>query len=221
MRQPFADRRDAGRRLAAVLSGHARADTVVLGLPRGGLPVAVEIARALHAPLDALLVRKLGVPRQPELAMGAIGEDGGRVLNEKVIALTGVTPAEIETVERKERAELERRLERYRGGRPAVRVKDRTVIVVDDGMATGATARAALRCLRDWGPRRVVLALPVAPADVDETIGDLADEVVVLRREPYMGSVGAWYRDFRPTSDDEVVEILAAPGIGDTLAEVD
>lgn len=204
----FADRIEAGRLLAEHLAPFAGPDTIVMGLPRGGVPVAAQIARALGAPLDILLVRKLGVPFQPELAMGAIGENGGRVINDDVVRLSGVTRAEIDQVEAQERTELERRLDRYRGGRPGLPVADKTVIVVDDGMATGATARAALDCLRRRHPRRIVLALPVAPADVDATIGDLADEIVVLRKEPHMGSVGAWYRDFSPTTDVEVLELL-------------
>jgi putative phosphoribosyl transferase len=217
----FADRVEAGRLLADALASFSGPDTVVVGLPRGGVPVAAEIARALGAPLDVLLVRKLGVPFQPELAMGAIGEDGGRILNDDVIGLTGVTRAEIDEVEERERAELERRLTRYRKGRRAVPLGNKTVIVVDDGMATGATARAALSCVRHRGPRRIVLALPVAPADVDETIGDLADDIVVLRRELLMGSVGAWYRDFSPTSDAEVVDLLTGSDAGHEAMVVD
>lgn len=194
--------------MAIRLTHLADSGVVVLGLPRGGVPVAAEIAHALDAPLDVLLVRKLGVPFQPELAMGAIGEGGVRVLNEDVIRGARVSQSDLEAVESKEKAELARRAHTYRDGRAAVPVAAKIVVVVDDGMATGATARAALRSLREREPQRIVLALPVAPGDVEETVGELVDELVVLHRPARLRSVGAWYDDFSPTSDAEVIRCL-------------
>ena len=167
---PFVDRRDAGRRLAERLMSLRGEDAVVLGLPRGGVPVAFEVARALGAPLDVILVRKLGVPFQPELAMGAIGEGGARVVNDEVLRRAGVTPSELAEVEHREQAELDRRARRYRGGRPPVGLTGRTAVVVDDGIATGSTARAACLVARAQGAARVVLAVPVAPASTVEEL---------------------------------------------------
>ncbi|HEX9776192.1 MAG TPA: phosphoribosyltransferase [Actinomycetota bacterium] len=216
---PFLDRRDAGRRLGRAL-GHLRADhPVVVGLPRGGIPVAAEVARELDAPLDVLVVRKLGCPWQPELAMGAVGEGGVRVLNEALVADLGVSEAQIEEIVNRERAEVERRLARYRGDRQAVPVEGRTVIVVDDGIATGSTARAAVEVLRHRGARRVVLAVPVAPSRGVESLTRAADEFVVLEAPTAFFAVGQFYTDFAQTSDEEVTALLAgsaapAPVVG-------
>ncbi|MFE0512768.1 phosphoribosyltransferase family protein [Streptomyces sp. NPDC058964] len=216
----FTDRTDAGRRLAQGLEFLRGADPVVLGLPRGGVPVAYEVARALEAPLDVLVVRKLGVPWQPELGFGAIGEQDVRVLNEDVIRGTGLEAAERAAVEESERAELERRVRRYRAGRAPVPLAGRTVVVVDDGLATGATAEAGCRVVRGRGAARIVLAVPVGPERTLPHLRTVADEVVCLHSPPYFGSVGAWYRDFAQTDDGEVAELLAraarpAPGAAD------
>ncbi|MBT1001214.1 phosphoribosyltransferase [Paenarthrobacter sp. DKR-5] len=205
----FADRIDAGRRLAARLEPLRSRNVVVLGLPRGGVPVAFEVAEALDAPLDVVVVRKLGVPFQPELAMGAIGEGGARVLNTEVLAQTRVTASEVAAVEARERAELEARVARFRKGRERVDLKGRTVVIVDDGIATGSTARVACEVVRHLGAATVILAVPVAPP---ETLGDFpeADEVVCLATPAQFMAVGYHYRDFTPTSDDEVTALLDA-----------
>jgi putative phosphoribosyl transferase len=207
---PFLDRAEAGRQLAALL-GHLRGeDVVVLGLPRGGVPVAAEVARALGAPLDVILVRKLGVPVQPELALGAIGEDGVRIINPDVVEVTGVTVTEVATVEARERAELERRAQRFRGGRPPVPLAGRTAVIVDDGIATGATARAACQVARAHGASRVVLAAPVAPPSVRAALAAAADEVVCVETPRRFLAIGEWYTDFAQTGDSEVVALLRA-----------
>ena len=213
----FADRREAGRRLAARLAHLQGSDPVVVGLPRGGVPVAFEVARALAAPLDVLVVRKLGVPFQPELAMGAIGEGDAMVVDEDVVWGTGISPAAFARVETHERAALHARLQRFRGGRPAVPLGGRTVVVVDDGIATGSTARAACRVARDRGAARVVLAVPVAPADWTSRLHDAADELVAVATPEPFHAVGAWYDDFSPTTDDQVMAYLdaAAPATPD------
>jgi len=204
----FRDRRDAGRQLAARLESLRDEHPVVLGLPRGGIPVAAEVAEALDAPLDVIVVRKLGVPFQPELGMGAIGEDGVRVLNDEVVRLARVSPEEIAEVERRERVEVERRARRFRGDRPPVPLRGRTVIVVDDGIATGGTAKAALEVAREHGARRVILAVPVAPPDTLAAMRSVADEVVCLEAPSAFYAVGQWYHDFTQTTDDEVVLLL-------------
>ena len=203
----FADRVDAGRRLARELNAVRGDDVVVLGLPRGGVPVAFEVAAALHAPLDVIVVRKLGVPFQPELAMGAIGEGGVRVLDPEVLAAAHITEAELATVERRERAALETRVTRLRRGRPRIDLTGRVAVIVDDGIATGSTARVACQVARQLGAARVILAAPVAPAD---TVQDLpeADAVVCVSIPNDFLAVGAHYRDFSPTSDDEVITLL-------------
>ncbi|HET9609084.1 MAG TPA: phosphoribosyltransferase family protein [Acidimicrobiales bacterium] len=204
----FADRIDAGRRLAERL-GHLRdADPVVLALPRGGVPVAYQVAEALDAPLDVIVVRKLGVPFQPELGMGAIGEDGVRIVNPEVVRAARVTDDEIAAVERRERAELERRARRFRGDRPRVPLEGRTAIVVDDGIATGSTARAACQVARAHGAARVVLAVPVAPPGWTDRLGDDADDLVCLETPEQFWAIGQWYGDFTQTSDGEVVDLL-------------
>lgn len=203
----FRDRTDAGRRLGEHLAAWRGPDVVVLGLPRGGVPVAAEVANALGVPLDIVIVRKLGIPYQPEVAMGAIGEGGVRVLDDVLVARAGVTPAEVDAVERRERATLEARVERFRGGRERLDLTGRTAIIVDDGIATGATATAAAQVARQLGAARVVVAVPVGALDAAGRIRD-ADEVICLLQPPDFHAVGSYYRDFRQTSDDEVAALL-------------
>ncbi|MET1065065.1 MAG: phosphoribosyltransferase [Arthrobacter sp.] len=205
----FEDRVDAGRQLGRRLAELRGQDVVVLGLPRGGVPVAFEVAAALDAPLDVIVVRKLGLPYQPELAMGAIGEGGVRVLEERVLAHSRVNDTELRAVENHERAVLENRVERFRKGRTRQDVTGRVVVIVDDGIATGSTARVACRIARKLGAARVILAVPVAPGD---TLGTLTepDEVVCLATPHHFSAVGYHYRDFSPTEDDEVVQLLDA-----------
>jgi putative phosphoribosyl transferase len=207
---PFVDRVDAGMRLGQQLSKLRGEDVVVLGLPRGGVPVAVEVAKALDAPLDVIVIRKLGVPFQPELAMGAIGEGGVLVLDPAVIRASGVTDAEFAAVEERERAELERRVRRFRHDRPGLELDGRTAIVVDDGIATGSTARAACRVVRAQGAARVVLAAPVATPRAVSLLRADADEVVCLETPKLFYAVGQWYADFTPTTEDEVTALLAS-----------
>ncbi len=202
----FADRVDAGRRLAEAVGHLAVEDVVVLALPRGGVPVAYPVARALGAPLDVVVVRKLGMPSQPELALGAIGEGGVRVLNDRTAPLAAAD--ELAEVERRERAELQRRARRFREGTEPVPVAGCTVIVVDDGIATGSTARAACQVVRAQGARRVVLAVPVAPDGVATWMRPDADEVVCLATPSGFRAIGQFYADFAQTSDEEVVELL-------------
>lgn len=205
----FVDRRDAGRQLANALANRAFTDPVVIALPRGGVPVAAEVARRLRAPLDVTVIRKLGCPGQPELGMGAIGENGVRLLNTALIARLGITSSQIDAVVAAEQAELERRMQRYRAGRPATPVAGRTVIVVDDGIATGFTARAAILALRQQGALRIVLAVPVAPPATIAALRDVADEVVCLQTPEWFMAIGQFYADFRQTTDDEVTAVLA------------
>lgn len=202
----FADRAEAGRALGQRLAGRLGDDVVVLGLPRGGVVVAAEVARALGAPLDVIVVRKLGVPWQPELAMGALGEDGVRVLDPEVSAQ--VPQAQIAAVERAERAELAARVERFRGGRPMVVLRGRTALIVDDGIATGSTARAACRVARGHGAARVVLAVPVAPPGIEHEFAAVADDVIALVTPARFAAVGQCYVDFRQTTDTEVMRLL-------------
>ncbi|MFI5627315.1 phosphoribosyltransferase family protein [Nocardioides sp. NPDC051685] len=204
----FEDRVDAGRRLGRRLAYLRGEDAVVLGLPRGGVPVAFEVAQQLHAPLDVIVVRKLGLPFQPELAMGAIGEGGYEVLDRPLITHAGVTDHELQLVEARERSELESRVRRLRRGRDPLDLTGRVAVIVDDGIATGATARVACEAVRHKGARRVVLAAPVGPPDVREGIAGADDVVVLETPEPFL-AVGYHYRDFSPTSDDEVVALLA------------
>ncbi|MFF3908904.1 phosphoribosyltransferase family protein [Streptomyces sp. NPDC001848] len=204
----FTDRLEAGRQLGARLRHLRGRDLVVLGLPRGGVPVAAEVAEALGAPLDVCLVRKLGVPFQPELGMGAIGEDGVRVINDAVVREARVTPEELAQVEEREREVLELRARRYRGGRSPAPVEGRTVVVVDDGVATGSTARAACRIARARGAARIVLAVPVAPHDWTERLADEADELVCLDTPRIFFAVGQFYADFAQVDDAEVAACL-------------
>ncbi len=212
MHTRYRDRRHAGQVLAQALSHYAhRDDVVVLALPRGGVPVAFEIARALQAPLDVFIVRKLGVPGQPELAMGAIADGGVRVLNPDVVEGLAISPEAIDRVTKREQAELRRRQQRYRGDRPPPDVRDRVVILVDDGLATGATMRAAVEAIRRRGPRRVVVAVPVAAASTAAWFRNWSqvDEFVCpLTPDPFFG-VGLWYDDFRQVDDGEVRHLLA------------
>ncbi len=204
----FANRSDAGTRLAERLSGLVGSNVVVLALPRGGVPVAFEVATALHAPLDVIIVRKLGVPSQPELAMGAIAEGGVRVLNDTVVRSSSVSQADIAAVERRELAALDRRARELRGERPPVPLVGRVAVVVDDGIATGSTARAACRAARAKGAALVVLAVPVAPPDAIVELRSDADEVVCVESPEHLWAVGQWYRDFTQTTDTEVVALL-------------
>ena len=205
---PFRDRREAGRCLAEALLHLRDKSPVVLGLPRGGVPVAFEVAQALDAPLDVLIVRKLGVPHQTELGMGAVGEDGVRVLNPEVIRGSVVTDEDIAQVEARERMAVEQRARLFRGARPDVSLVGRTAIIVDDGLATGGTARAAIQVARVHGADQVVLAVPVAPPDTVDALGSDADEVVCLESPEPFWAIGAWYSDFSPTVDREVIDLL-------------
>jgi putative phosphoribosyl transferase len=205
----FQDRTEAGQVLAGRLSEYAnRADVLVLALPRGGVPVAYEVARALHAPLDIFLVRKLGVPGREELAMGAIASGGVRVLNEDVVRELRIPPDIIAAVAAGEQRELERREQAYRGNRPPLDVRNRTVILVDDGLATGSTMRAAVAALRRKGPARIVVAVPVGSAETCAEFHDEADETVCARTPEPFYAVGRWYEDFTQTTDEEVHELM-------------
>ena len=205
----FLDRHDAGRRLAAALSALAPADAVILGLPRGGVPVAREIARALRAPLDILAVRKLGAPGNPEFGVGAIAEGDVVVVREEAARRVGLVGAALEEAIRRERTELDRRVARYRGERPAVGLGGSTAVLVDDGVATGLTEIAAVRAARERGAARVIVAVPVGAADSIRLLRSEADEVVCLVEARRLIGVGRWYDDFSPVSDEEVLELLA------------
>jgi putative phosphoribosyl transferase len=206
---PFADRRQAGKKLATQLASYAnRSDVLVLALPRGGVPVGFEVARALRAPLDVFLVRKLGVPGHEELAMGALATGGVRVLNEEVTSQMQISSSAIDEVAGREEQELKRRERLYRGDRAAPSVQGRTVILIDDGLATGSTMRAAATALRKMQPSKIIVAVPVAAAETCADLRSEVDEVVCgATPEPFM-AVGAWYSDFEQTSDDEVRELL-------------
>lgn len=210
----FTDRTDAGKQLAEALrhlQGEEKGERpVVLGLPRGGVPVAAAVATALGAPLDVIVVRKLGVPYHRELAFGAIGEGGVRVINEDVVRRGGISRGDIASVERAEKAELTRQARQFRGDRPRLELAGRTAIVVDDGVATGATASAACEVVRAQGAARVVLAVPVAPADTVAWLRTQVDEVVCLSTPALFSAVGEWYRDFSQTPDEEVLALLKA-----------
>jgi putative phosphoribosyl transferase len=205
----FQDRFEGGRALAEELTGYAgRDDVVVLALPRGGVPVGFEVAQALGVALDVFMVRKLGVPGHEELALGAIATGGIRVLNHDVVAAVGIAPEDVELGAARELAELERRELSYRDGRPALEVRGKAAIVVDDGLATGATMRAAATALRSREAARIVVAVPIAPAQTCQALRELADEVVCpLTPEPFT-AVGRWYRDFSPVGDEEVRALL-------------
>jgi predicted phosphoribosyltransferase len=206
---PFHDRRDAGRQLAQKLAGYAnRLDVIVLALPRGGVPVAYEVALALHAPLDIFLVRKLGLPGQEELAIGAIASGGVQVLNHDIVRALQIPQTVIEGIARRELQELERREHMYRGDRPAPELRDHTTILIDDGLATGASMQAALKGLQMLNPTRIVIAVPTAAAEICEAFQPLVDEVVCVSTPfPFVG-VGRWYKDFSQTTDEEVKMLL-------------
>ncbi len=204
------DRRDAGRRLAGLLHAYKHAPgAIVLGLPRGGVPVAAEIASVLGLPLDLLIVRKLGVPGFEELAFGAISSGDIAVLNQDVIRKAGIDDATVERIRTQQTAELNRREVKYRGGRTPLVVRDATVIVVDDGTATGATMHVALDALREARPRRVIVAVGVAPRSAIRRLRKVADDVVVLLSPRSFTAVGAWYNDFTQTTDDEVIALIS------------
>ena len=209
----FTDRADAGRQLAGILGRFRGPGVVVLGLPRGGVPVAAEVAKALCVPLDVIIVRKLGLPFEPEVAMGAIGEEGVRVLNVRVLALAQTTDAQIQAVEGRERSVLEARVAELRRGRPRLNLAGRTALIVDDGVATGSTARAACRVARLLGAQRVVLAVPViaarAEVELTQPAGEAADEVVSVAAPFGFAAVGQYYRRFDATEDSEVTALLA------------
>lgn len=205
----FKDRSEAGRRLAEALGEYSFRDPVVLGLARGGLPVAAEVARELDAPLDVLVVRKLGCPWQPELGIGAVGELGVRVLNFGLVAKLGLSDEEVEKIARREGPEVDRRVALYRRGLTPVPVQGRTAILVDDGLATGFSAGAAVGIVRELKASEVVLAVPVAPPQAVESLSAVADRVVALQTPPNFMAVGQWYRDFAQVSDEQVSAILA------------
>jgi predicted phosphoribosyltransferase len=205
----FEDRREAGVRLAQLLYLYRSEQPIVLALPRGGVPVGYEVARSLDAPFDVYVVRKLGAPHQPELGIGAIAPGGVLVLDQETIRMLGITRGEIDRVVEQERAEMDRRLQRFRGDRPFPDLKDRTVILVDDGLATGVTAYAAVRALREMQPRKIVLAVPVCAAQTARVLSDEVAELVCINAPPDFGAVGIWYKNFEQTTDDEVVRLLA------------
>lgn len=223
MRRPFRDRADAGRALAAKLADYAgREDTIVLALPRGGVPVGYQVARALGAPLDVFVVRKLGAPGHEELAMGAIASGDVVVLNEEVLKAMNVQPAAIDEVIASERKELARREAAYRDDRPPADVRGKTVILVDDGLATGSTMRAAVTALRQHEPAAIVVAVPIGAASTCHELGAIADECIcAFTPEPFR-AVGMWYEDFSQTEDSEVADLLARAAADDpTPAETD
>ena len=216
----FADRREAGRLLGRALIQYARGpDLMVLALPRGGVPVAYEVARALDAPLDVLVVRKLGVPGHEEIAMGAIASGGGRVLNRDTIEQLGIPMALVDQATAFERRELERRERAYRGVRPAPEVRGRSVIVVDDGLATGATMLAAVGALRDEGPESIIVAAPVGSVEACDVVLRAADACVCVLTPDPLGAVGRWYVDFTQTTDEEVRTLLADAASGRSTRE--
>ena len=210
----FCDRHDAGRRLAAELLSYRDKDPIVVGLPRGGVPVAEEVAAALGAPLEVLAVRKLGAPHNPEYGIGAIAEGGIRVFDSEALAVLGINGGVLDSIVSLETEELRRRVAAYRGERPLVDLRGRTAIVVDDGVATGVTDTTALRAVRRLRPRRLLLAVPVCAPDSALRLRGEADEVLCLSEPPLLYGVGQWYRDFSQVSDAEVIAALDAAGSG-------
>jgi putative phosphoribosyl transferase len=206
---PFTDRRDAGKQLAARLTHYRDAAPIILALPRGGVPVAHEVARALRAPLDVLVVRKLGVPWQPELGFGAVTEGEIAYVDQNMCGLLGLGDEQIEEITKRKRKEVETRVRRFRGNIPPPTLRDRTVIIVDDGVATGGTARAAIQAVREQAPRRIIFAAPVAAAQAAIRLSALVDECVCVETPEDLWAIGAWYEDFEQVSDGEVAAILA------------
>ena len=204
----FADRREAGQLLGRALIHHAGTNAIVLGLPRGGVPVAAEVARVLDASLDVWVVRKLGVPSQPELGMGAIAEGPAAVLDRSIMQALGISQADLVVVAHREMDEVHRRAELYRGARPLPDLRDQTVILVDDGIATGGTMRAAIRAVKKLRPSHLVVAVPVATPSTIESLADDADEVVCLATPDNLYAIGLWYEDFRQVPDAQVVRLL-------------
>jgi len=206
----FSNRREAGRELARLLlNARPSDDALVLALPRGGVPVAFEIALALGAPLDVFVVRKLGTPGHPELAMGAIASGGVRVLNDEVVQALAIPPHLIDAVAEREQLELERRESAYRHGRPLPSLRDRTVVLVDDGLATGSTMKAAVQAVKQQKPARVIVAVPVGAPETCRALRAVADEVICARTPAHFSAVGEWYRDFAQITDDEVTALLS------------
>jgi putative phosphoribosyl transferase len=207
--EPYRDRRHAGAELAVRLQHlKGRNDVVVLALPRGGVPVGYEVARAIGATLDVFLVRKLGLPGHRELAMGAIASGGVRVLNDEVVGWYRIPESVIDAVAKEEQVELERREREYRDGRQSVPLKGQTVVLVDDGLATGSTMKAAVQAVRAHGPAKIIVAVPVGSPDTCHEFADIADEIVCARAPEYFAAVGQWYRDFSQTTDEEVRDLL-------------
>jgi len=210
LQEPYRDRRHAGAELARRLDYLKGDDVVVLALPRGGVPVGFEVGRALDAPLDVFVVRKLGLPGHPEFAMGAIASGGIGVLNDEVVRLYRIPPQVVDAIAREEQTELERREQAYRGGRPPLAVSRRTVVLIDDGLATGSTMKAAVQAVRALGPARIIVAVPVGSPDTCREFAAIADDIVCARAPEHFAAVGQWYDDFRQTTDEEVRELLRA-----------
>ncbi|MHB8877977.1 MAG: phosphoribosyltransferase [Myxococcaceae bacterium] len=204
----FADRVDAGRRLAKLLEKYRAESPVVLGLPRGGVPVAFEVARELSAPMDVCVVRKIGAPDQPELGLGAVGEGGVLILDHELMRLVGATNEEVGEIAERKAQEVEQRLVLFRAGRPPVELRDRTVLLVDDGIATGGSMRAAIKSVRSRGPGKLIMAIPIASSQALESLSSEVDEVVCLEATPFLGAIGFFYEDFTQVTDREVVQLL-------------
>ena len=211
---PFVDRVEAGRRLAALLGRYRGEPIVVVALPRGGVPVGYEVARALGAPLDVCVVRKIGAPDQPELALGAVAEGGTIYLDRDLMRLVGASETEVFAAAEHKAAEVEHRVALFRGGRPPVDLRGRTVILVDDGIATGSTMRASIIAFRDRGPKKIVLATPVAASQSLDVLAPLVDDVVCIEATPYLGAIGFFYEDFTQVSDREVAQLLEQAHLG-------
>ncbi len=208
----FLNRQDAGEKLSRVLQKYKQENVVVLGIPRGGAVVAAEVARELNAPLDVIIPRKIGAPHNPEVAIGAVSQDGTVIRDEAMISLLGISDEQINTLAERVSGEISRRVNTYRGGRPGLDLRDRTVIIVDDGIATGFTVQAALKSVRGMEPRRLVLAVPVAPADTVAVLQDKVDEMVCLQTPELFYAVGQFYMEFDQTTDEEVIKLLAEHG---------